>query len=76
MNPFVLWLTDLLSKVIRPIIRDEIKELKELYFRHEEFKEYDRKNKELAEEMAKASTSEERWAILQKIRDNRARFGN
>lgn len=72
------WLTTLLASIIRPIIEDEIAKLKAHLITQFElnraFDQYDQEAQKLMEEMANASTSEERWAILQKIKNARTRL--
>jgi hypothetical protein len=76
MNPFVGWLTNLLASIIRPIIQGEIENLRAFlvtqYRINRAYAKYDEEAQKLMEEMANASTSEERWAILQKIKNARA----
>jgi len=69
------FLTSLLADIIRPIIREEIQGLKNFIDnqvgRKEIYEKYDREAQELIERMASASTSEERWAILQELKNSR-----
>lgn len=73
----VPFLTGLLADVLRPIIREELGKVKEEIIssieRKDAFGEYDAEVNELMKEMANASTSEERWAVLQKFKNARAR---
>lgn len=70
------FLMGLLAKIIRPIIEEQVKELKDFIVvsveRRQAFEKYDKEAQQLAEEMANASTSEERWAVLQKFKNARA----
>lgn len=70
------FLTGLLSDIIRPIIQDELKELKDFaiknYDRLKTYEKFDAEAYELTKSMAEASTSEERYAILSRIKDARA----
>ncbi len=69
------WLITLLGSIIRPIIREEFANLKlmirDSMERTRIYEQYDRERDDLTKEMAEASTSEERWAILQKIKNAR-----
>jgi F0F1-type ATP synthase membrane subunit b/b' len=80
------WLTGFLTNLLRPIIKelidesrvwfeDQIKEIRRLALesraRLEDYKKYDEEAQELINEMARSNTSEERWAILQRIRNAR-----
>lgn len=69
------FITSLLASVLRPIIREQFEELKVFlanqWVRREAFRRYDQEATELMEQMANASTSEERWAILARIKKSR-----
>ena len=69
------FLTGLLASILRPIIQDEFIKLKsdlvKMWGRNERFKEYDQQAQVLMEQMANASTSEERWALLTRIKKSR-----
>lgn len=70
------FLTGLLSSIIRPIIQEELGKLKlhiaDSIERKRIYEKYDREAQELISAMAEASTSEERYAILSRIRNARA----
>lgn len=72
------WLTSLLASIIRPIIREEFQRLtlmvRDSIERKRIYEKHDKEAAELQEEMAAANTSEERYAILQKIKNSRARL--
>lgn len=75
-----VFLTGLLAKIIRPIIQAELAEFAQFITnaveRRKAFEKYDKEAQELLEEMASASTSEERWAVLQKFKNARAELFN
>lgn len=66
------FLTSLIASVVRPIIEDAIKDLiqylENQYLRKKDYERFDEEAVELSEAMAEASTSEERYAILQRIK--------
>lgn len=70
------WLAGLLASVIRPIIEESIEKglgkIREAAENRRAFEEIDAMTQELSEEMARAESAEERWAILEKIKRNRA----
>lgn len=70
------FLTGLLASIIRPIIQDEIAKLKDYlavqFQRNEIYDKYDKEALELIEQIAKANTSEERWAYVAKLKAKRA----
>lgn len=76
MAGLIKFLTGLLSDIIRPIIQDEFDALKLLVQdsieRKKSYKKHDDEAAQLESEMASANTSEERYAILQKIKNSRA----
>lgn len=73
---FTTFLTGLLSKIIRPIISEEFLKIRSEILmavdRREAFKQYDEEVDELVKEIENATTSEERWAVLQKFKNARA----
>lgn len=72
---FTGFLAAVLGPIIRPIIREEIAELKDFIskqvVRLETYKKYDVEAQELIEQIAKANTSEERWAYVAKLKAKR-----
>lgn len=76
----MIWLTEfltgLLSDIIRPIIKEELEALRlviaDSIERKKSYKKHDNEASILESEMAAANTSEERYAILQKIKNSRA----
>ena len=73
---FIGFLSSILGPIIRPIIQEELENFKswvvDQWMRREAYQKYDDEAQALMEEMANASTSEERYAILQKLRNARA----
>lgn len=80
------FLAGILGPIIRPLLREQLDDLKEFFLneitklknevldsraRLETYKKYDDEARELMDAMAKSNTSEERWAILQRIRNAR-----
>lgn len=80
------FLVNLLTPIIRPIIQQELGKLREWFTgeleklkqealdsraRLDTFRKYDNEAHELMDAMARSNTSEERWAILQRIRNAR-----
>ena len=74
------FLAGLLAKIIRPIIQEEIEKIAQVIRnsveRRKAFEKFDKEAQELVQEMADASTSEERWAVLQKFKNARADLFN
>jgi len=72
------FLTGLLSSIIRPIIQDELRELKAWAFEQsvkvQKFKEYDKEALKNIEAMEKASTTEEVKAHARRIFNDRAKL--
>jgi hypothetical protein len=72
------FLTALLSSIIRPIIQAELEKLKahisELFHENQKFKEFDKEVDVYMPMLANASTSEERWALVQDLKNKRARL--
>ena len=70
------WLAAFLGSIIRPIIQEEFlalkKDLSDSLAQKKKFEKYDQEAAELQEDMANASTPEERYAILQRIKNARA----
>jgi hypothetical protein len=68
--------TGLLSDILRPLIREEFAKAKlhiiDAVERKRSYEKYDREAEELIKQMAEASTSEERYAILGRIKNARA----
>jgi hypothetical protein len=69
------FLTGLLSSIIRPILEDMFADLKleiaDSVDRKRTYEKYDIQAQDLTLKMANASTSEERFAILQQIKNAR-----
>ena len=73
------FLTSLLASIIRPIIEEQFAKL----FDHLEkqsarldiYKKYDEEAIALIDQVAKANTSEERWAYVHKLKEKRAGLG-
>lgn len=79
--PFLTkFLTGLLSDIIRPILREELQAIKNYYAtekqRLKDFEKHDAESQVFIKEMADASTSEERYAILQKLHNSRPGFSS
>ena len=72
------FLTGLLAKVIRPIIQEELKELKEFakeqYQQLQSYKKHDVEAEEHIKAAELASTPEEVKAHLRRLRDSRAKL--
>lgn len=72
------FLTALLSSILRPIIQEELKELKDWAFKQsvklETFKSYDEKARKHIEAIEKASTPEEVKAHLRRMYADRAKL--
>lgn len=70
------WLTALLADIIRPIIREELAQLKLFiqtqYQRNEIYERIDRESEELISAALQASTPEEVKAHLRKLKATRA----
>lgn len=75
MGAIVAFFQGLMAKAIEPIIRDELAKFRvyvqESLEKRKAFEAYEKETEKLTKEMAEASTSEERWAILQKIKNSR-----
>lgn len=74
MNPFV----ELLASIIRPILVAEFQKLKDELLsqikQKEIYEKYDLEAQQLIEQIAKANTSEERWAYVAKLKSSRAKL--
>ena len=74
----IAFLQGLLASVIRPIIQEELKELKqfaqEQYQQLESYKRHDLEAEELIKAAELATTTEEVKAHLRRLRESRARF--
>lgn len=72
------FLTGLLASIIRPIIQEEIGELKDFIAvqlqRNDIYQKYDLEAQEIIEQIAKANTSEERWAYVRRLKETRAKL--
>jgi hypothetical protein len=72
------WLSGLLASIIRPILQEELRGLKafafDQYQRLESYKKFEQEAADLIERAAKATTSEERWAHVERLRASRARL--
>jgi len=70
------FLTGLLSSIIRPIIQEELKELKEFakiqYQRLQSYEKHDNEAEELIKAAEKATTTEEVKSHLRRLRESRA----
>jgi hypothetical protein len=70
------WLTGLLASIIRPIIEEELRDLKAWAFMQSErmrrYEQIDKEAEELIKSMANATTAEERWAHLRRLQSLRA----
>jgi hypothetical protein len=70
------WLTSLLAAIIRPIIQEELRDLKAWAFlqseRLKQYEKIDQEAEELIQAMAQATTAEERWAHLRRLQSLRA----
>jgi len=75
----VPFLTSLLSSIIVPIIDKKFNELlgflKEQNSRLDIYKKADEEAIALIDQIAKANTSEERWAYVHKLKERRAGLG-
>lgn len=73
------FLTGLLASIIRPIIREEIADLKahlsEQINRQKAFSEFDREADELIKAADQATTTEEVKAHLRRLKEARAKLG-
>lgn len=72
------FLTGLLSSIIRPIIQEELKELKDFakiqYQRLQSYKKHDLEAEEIIAAAELATTPEEVKAHLRRLRDTRAKL--
>lgn len=71
-------MTGLLASIIRPIIQEEmaklIAQINELYKENKAYAEFDKEVEIYAPKLAEAGTSAERWALLQDLKDKRAKL--
>ena len=71
-------LVELLASIIRPIIVSEFDKFRvailEQIKRNDIYEKYDLEAQQLIEQIAKANTSEERWAYVAKLKDRRAKL--
>lgn len=74
MNPLV----ELLASIIRPVLVDEFTKLKNEFLavmkQKEIYDKYDLEAQQIIEQIAKANTSEERWAYVAKLKSSRAKL--
>ena len=72
------FLMGLLASIIRPIIQEEIANLKayisEQYQLNKKFEGYDKEVVELIEAAENATTTEEVWAHVRRLKEHRARL--
>lgn len=72
------FLTGLLASIIRPIIREEVEKLKafisQQYMLDKKFREYDQEVMELIDYAEKATTTEEVWAHVRRLKERRAKL--
>ncbi len=75
-GPIGAIVTGILGPIIRPIIQEELAELKsfisELFHENQKYKEFDKEVDDYMPKLAAATLSEDRWALVQELKNKRA----